>query len=702
MAKITGSVEKNGYEFYAILTETKSDDYLTTNITTVNYSVYLKNGATRTESSNWTFNAKIDGNNVYNKTGQKVASNSVDFNEAYLLFSGSKEISHNADGSKKITFSAFISRSSYSSFDPGYCKLEGTFDLTKINRASIWDFTNTQMSNIEDALTLKINKYVTDYTDKVIISSADEKTVVKTINNASNNQQIKFTREELTKLYTLDSNETLTNLKFLMTLSTYDGNGNLVGDAQKITMSAYLLNANPIFTYTIEETEAKVIDLLDKNDASTIIKSVSKPKIEVTASALKGATIKTISIVNGTQANANENPYIFNNVQTGTFTIVVTDSRNLTKTQVVTKNLINYTPVYINSYSFERESQTSSKILLNADVTCYSSSFNSITNIPTVMYKMGTNGTYKEVTSGFTFENNKITFNNYSLGEILPYTQTNKFYLYVLDLLTEDTENEIVSKGVATIEAGEHDFQVNGTLYLANDNRENKRAINISADGNKLYRMNANGNYENFVPSIFKGVISDLNNATVDGSYTWYKEATNRPWSNTSAWGCVMVQNNNGWIFQTAYATYDVDNSRIAHRGYINGAWTEWHYAEKKNLLNMITGGTHFKAGYKIDNKDVYVKRINLGNLPNKTAKTVSTGLSTTNIDIQKAEGLAGGSTSAGYFYITLPDVNPNNLAYATRITFTSTNNIYNIVVDCTGIDRSNYTGHVDVYFTYK
>lgn len=627
------------------------------------------------------------------------AISSIGVNKKVLIGTKVETIQHNDDGTGSTLYGATID-SAWASL--GDASVSGKLTLPKINRASTWAFTSTQMANIEDTLTLKINKYVSNYRNKVVVSNADGSVVVRTIDNVENNYALDFTNEELNKIYTLDNNENLTNLKFKLALSTFDTNNVQLGTTQYVTISANLLNANPTFTYTIVETEQKVIDLLETDDAKIIVKSFSKPKLTINATALKGASIKSITMTNGTQANAGANPFTFVNAQTGDFRVIVTDSRNLTREQVISRTLVNYTPVYINSYSFKRQTQTSSNILLNADITCYSGSINSISNIPKVMYKIGTNGSYVEITSGFTFENNKIIFNNYSLGEILPYTQTNKFYLYVLDLLTEDTENEIVSKGVATFEAGEHDFQVNGTLYLANDNRENKRAINISADGNKLYRMNANGNYEEFLPTYYRGIAGDLNNATTSGFYRWNKESTNRPWSNHSAWGCVVVQNDGSWIFQTAYATYDVDNSRIAHRGYINGAWTEWHYAEKKNLLNMTTGGTHVKAGYKIDNKDVYVKRINLGTLPNKTTKTVSTGLSTTNIDIQKVEGIAGGSTSTGYFYITLPDVNPNTLSYATRITFTSTNNIYNIVVDCTGIDRSNYTGHLDVYFTYK
>lgn len=395
-------------------------------------------------------------------------------NQKLLLGTKNEIIYHNtpnSDGTQNAYYSASIS-CPWSNL--GTASVEGTLVLPKINRASTWGFTSWQMVNIEDTLNLIINKYNATYTNKVTISNLQNTKIIRTIENVENGYALKFTEEELEEIYTLDNNATLTNLRFYLNLYTYDSGGNQVGETQRTLMNGYLTDANPTFTYTIEETNQKVIELLSSNSAEFIIKSVSDPKVSVTAIANKGATISTISITNGQQANANENPYIFPKVQTGTFTIVVTDTRGLTQTQVATKQLINYVEVYINSYSFKRETQVSSNILLNADITCYSGSFNSITNTPQIFYKVGSSGDYIEITSGFTFENNKILFNDYLLEDILPYQQANNIYLYVLDLLTEDVENQLVTKGVATFEAGEHDFQVNGDLFVADTNRENK------------------------------------------------------------------------------------------------------------------------------------------------------------------------------------------------------------------------------------
>lgn len=409
-------------------------------------------------------------------------------NQKLLLGTKTETIYHNtpnADGTQNAYYSASIS-SPWSKL--GTASVEGTLVLPKINRASTWGFTSWQMGNIEDTLNLIINKYNATYTNKVTISNLQNTKIIRTIENVENGYALKFTEEELEEIYTLDNNATLTNLRFYLNLYTYDSGGSQIGEVQRTLMNGYLTDANPTFTYTIEETNQKVIDLLSSNSAEFIIKSVSEPKVSVTATANKGATISTISITNGTQANANENPYTFPKVQTGTFTIIVTDTRGLTQTQVATKQLINYVEVYINSYSFKRETQVSSNILLNADITCYSGSFNSITNTPQIFYKVGSSGDYVEITSGFTFADNKIIFDDYLLENLLPYQQANNIYLYVLDLLTEDVENQLVTKGVATFEAGEHDFQVNGDLFIADTNRENK--VNV------LEEINSKSGYE--------------------------------------------------------------------------------------------------------------------------------------------------------------------------------------------------------------
>lgn len=135
MATINGTVGKNNYEFYAEITETLPQDYLTTNKSIVNYKIYLKNHGTRTNSGGWTFYAKYDNTEVYNTGSNSVVTNDVSADGGYKkLFEGSFEVTHNSGGDKSITFSASISKSSYTQWDPGYCSLSGPVVLTNIPR----------------------------------------------------------------------------------------------------------------------------------------------------------------------------------------------------------------------------------------------------------------------------------------------------------------------------------------------------------------------------------------------------------------------------------------------------------------------------------------------------------------------------------------------------------------------------------------
>ena len=245
---------------------------------------------------------------------------------------------------------------------------------------------------------------------------------------------------------------------------------------------------------------SNVVSLLGGAQTNYAIENTSELLFSISASAIKGASITSVS-VNGQPATLQNNTYqtTLSNVQTGTFNIVVTDTRGNTNSNTQTKTLIQYMPVNINSYSFKRLNPTSSIIRLTADITCFSGSFNQTQNVPTIQYKVGESGTYTTISSGYTFTNNKITFTNHSLGEVLPYNQQDRIYLKVSDLLTDDQEYAVVLKGIPTYDAGEHDLKVNGDLYVADEYGNNKvnilkgystdeTQIGYWIDGKPLYR----------------------------------------------------------------------------------------------------------------------------------------------------------------------------------------------------------------------
>ena len=243
-----------------------------------------------------------------------------------------------------------------------------------------------------------------------------------------------------------------------------------------------IVNGEPSFTHTELETDENVISVLGSSSASTIIQNVSKMKVTVVPTAVKGATIASVRVSSGLNYSQTKttSPYEFIvPVTVAGMTITATDSRGNTHGAGVMKTLIEYTPVSLNSFSFKRENPTSSNIILNLEATYLQKNFNNTANVPIVKWKLD-DGSFTTIPSSeysIDTTNNKLTITNYELSNALVYTAKGTFRIEVSDLLTSDSNTQDVIKGIPTFDYGEHDLQVNGDLYVADTNRENARLV---------------------------------------------------------------------------------------------------------------------------------------------------------------------------------------------------------------------------------
>lgn len=115
------------------------------------------------------------------------------------------------------------------------------------------------------------------------------------------------------------------------------------------------------------------------------------------------------------------------------------------------------------------------------------------------------------------------------------------------------------------------------------------------------------------------------------------------------------------------------------------------------NAINEVNSSTIYSTtetvvGKWIDNNSIYRKVINIGNLPNATTKSVSTGITNLNY----VTHLYGIAMASGGF-IALNDTYPGDATYDTRISYNKTNGTVDIT---TAFDRSNYSGYVIVEYT--
>lgn len=501
MAKITGTAAKNGYGFYAILTETLGSNYLSTNASTVKYDVYIVNGSKRTNSSGWTFNAKIDGSNVYNQTGQKLVTNDVDYNTAKKLFSGTKDITHNNDGSKTITFSATLTKSSYGSYDPGKCSLSGTFKLTDIPRASTIKSVTFPLFN--ENVTIEVTRAIDTYRDTITwvacipIDNGDgsyslygEPSDIKGIvfDETTQTSCEKTDLKSITWKIPEEASVVIPELRTVgikVICTTY--NGDTVIGTNEIWVCPRLLEefSNPLITKSVIETNTKVINQLGKNDFSIPVLNISQPKFTFNGTPRYNATIKNITITCGDGQTSSISPFVFSPIGRSKFTIVATDSRKFTTTLEIdlSKNEIPYIRPTIKTLIPERKSPISGEIILNATGSWYGGAMiDDIVNPLNASYKCKISGSEEDPilvdipSEVITLDKTKNEWSiiNYNLGNITSYNKNYNFNLFISDYYTDLELSKLIRKGISTFNAGEKDFQVNGDLFVADEDGLNK------------------------------------------------------------------------------------------------------------------------------------------------------------------------------------------------------------------------------------
>lgn len=148
-----------GYQLRLVLTEQSQSIDL--NRTTIAYALYLDNGTAWFQQWGSQANLTIDGSTLLSMNQQISLSGA---NSSYLLASGTRNITHNADGTKTINFSAWFETNSKASFTPqGRLNLSGSLTLTTIPRASSVSRSHASRA-LGEAVTISISRASTAFT----------------------------------------------------------------------------------------------------------------------------------------------------------------------------------------------------------------------------------------------------------------------------------------------------------------------------------------------------------------------------------------------------------------------------------------------------------------------------------------------------------------------------------------------------------
>ena len=472
----SGPSTSGGYwycTYYATVYGRYISQNTTTNKTTVQFKIVLSGNQSSsayavTHSGSGSFSGGVEGSTNYDTTHRA--------NTTYVICEKQADIEHSVDG--KLTYTQ--NASFYSSvLGSG----SGSFEVTVPDIPRKATVTAGTDFNDEGNPTVTFSNPA-NFTTKPYLKFYDSSnTLVHTITGSTgvtSPYTWELTNAQRTSLRTATNKQQTYTVE--EGIETFNGSTSLGSTSIKKTFS--IINAVPTATHTITETDAKVSAVFGTTGA-TVVKGVSDIKVTVTPSLKKGATIKSTNIKLGS-STLTSSPATFSNVTNGSLSYTVTDSRSNSVTRTATLNVVDYISVSIDSCEFRRKAVGSNVVVLDAVVTVNTGTVGGETNTLTVSYSSSNDrsGTITTYTTG----TNKITISNLELGTLVSDGEVAAFTLTVSDLFTSASATNNVIIPVPVLEAGIHDVQVNGDLYLADMAGTNRANIKSMIKNVEIYR----------------------------------------------------------------------------------------------------------------------------------------------------------------------------------------------------------------------
>lgn len=371
-------------------------------------NVTVKVQAWRTNSGYETYGTGTCYVNIDGTTYSQSISSSqkISYNSYTQLFSKSLTINHNADGSKALYVSSYISHSRFDSTSQGF-----TVNLTNIPRSA----TITNAPNFNDTQNPTITYSNTAGSSvsslQACISLTGSNPDISYRNIPINGTSYTFNLTEAER-NVLRQATTTSNIRAVYFYIKTVINGSTFYTNKAVNLT--IVNANPTFNVAYLDTNSTTTTITGNNQQ--IIQNNSTLQINITnATALKYATLTSASInVNGavTTQTLSSSSITFNvgtlNVsQNLTVPVTVTDSRNNKTTVNLTIQVLEWSlPSAIISLARESNFYTSTNLTVNAD---YSSLNNK--NTITIQYqiKKTTDANYGALTT--ISDNVQTTFN---------------------------------------------------------------------------------------------------------------------------------------------------------------------------------------------------------------------------------------------------------------------------------------------------
>lgn len=412
---------------YISITQDKQSVVNNTSNITVDGYVTTTGESYRGDHRSGTYTIKQGSKTIKNGTFKKGAP----ANTKTLLFSVSLTISHNLDGTSGDITASY-------NYDNGWATGSGSKKITTIPRQA----TITSAPNFNDEQNPTITysnpagNAATSLMACISLDATKDDIAYRDINKSGTSYTFNLTEEErevLRKACTTSKNR-----EVIFYVRTKIGDQTFYSTLKK---TLTIVNAEPLLEASVEDSNSSTLALTGNKDI--FVKYKSNALYSMSATALKGATIKSYKVNCGNKSSTLQNGTI-NEVESGTFTFTVTDSRGYTSTIELKKTLIDYVPV---TCVFKPNTPSADgEMKFSIDGNCFNGSFGTFENQIFIQYRYKSEqeenySEWKEI-ENVNYDNNK--YHASGIIDDLNYMYQYTFQARIMDSLQLSNSDEYV------------------------------------------------------------------------------------------------------------------------------------------------------------------------------------------------------------------------------------------------------------------
>lgn len=490
MALQTKTITANGSKGHHKFTLTVIEDGISTpgNYSVVRWGLSISPIHT---GYDWSYSSTVPVSYSITIDGETFTGNvmSYDGKSTVTLKNGEKNITHNADGQKTISYS-FNVTSLNQSYLTGSASNSGSMALTAIPRAAkvidadnFFDEANPYLYYSNPA-----GNSVTSLQACISLTGSNDDIKYRDIPKVGDTYQFILTDSERTTLRnaTLNGHDTITvsfHVKTVIGSETF---------YSSIRRYMSVVNANPTMDPVVEDADAKTLALT--GNKNVFIKGYSDAQMVINAKAYKGASIVYQKLEVDGKSSVNEGinangAAVYPNVVTPTFKFTARDNRGLEVTKTVTKSVVDYIKLTANTEAaIELDSNNSTKSNITAKVTgnYWSGNFGAATNTLIAQYRIKTDsgnwGNWQTITTSISGTTYTASF---TIGD-LDYQSTYTIQTQVSDKISTITSEEYKLKTIPVFDWGENDFNFNVPVYI--NNKELDYVVEQGTNNSWFYR----------------------------------------------------------------------------------------------------------------------------------------------------------------------------------------------------------------------